>query len=381
MGFRALPARLREVDWGLLTATFLLVAFGLAAIASLSLNVRQPELMTFLRQLLFLGLGTVALIAVAAVDYRALRSGSWLLYGLALLMLGGLFLFGTTIRGTRGWYALLGQTLQPVEFVKVIAIVVLARVLTDRFDPRRPWRVLPLTAAVMLPLLALVVAQNDLGSAVVLTLLWFGLLLLARVPGRVLLLVLLIGAVVATVAWFGVLADYQRERILTFFDPSRDPLGFGYNLRQARVAVGSGQLFGRGLGLGPQSQLDFLPVQETDFIFAVIAEELGFVGSATVLGLYAFLFSRLFRLLRAVSDDFAAFTVGGALLLLLIQTLLNVGMNIGLLPVAGLPLPLVSYGGSALIAMLVLIGVLESIAMRTRHERVGAREPAGLNGR
>lgn len=365
------PARWREVDWGVLLTAGLLVAFGLAAMASLSINAPDHDLGTFLRQLIFFGVGLVLMASVITVDYRALRSGAWLVYGASLALLAGLFLAGTTIRGTRGWYEFFGQTFQPVEFVKVAAILILAKVLADRFDPRQPWRSLPHTAAVMVPLLALVLAQPDLGSAVVLAGVWIGMLLLARVPGRVLLAVFAIGIVVAAVAWIAILADYQHERILTFFDPGRDPLGAGYNVRQARVAVGSGQLFGRGLGLGPQSQLDFLPVQETDFIFAVIAEELGFVGSVLVLGLFGLFFSRLFRLLRAVTDDFAAFVVGGALILFFLQTSLNIGMNMGLLPIAGLPLPFLSYGGSALIAMLVLVGLLEGIAIRTRRERVG----------
>ncbi|MBI3114981.1 MAG: rod shape-determining protein RodA [Candidatus Kerfeldbacteria bacterium] len=372
----AVPAafnRLRRFDWGLLTATVFLLLVGLAAIASLSLNAPEPDLTTLIRQLIFAGLGLLGLFVISTVNYRFFQSAGWLIYGTGLLLLLGVLLFGTTIHGTRAWFLLFDQTFQPVELVKVFLIIVLAKIFSERFDPTRPWRALGVTGLVVAPAVILVFLQPDVGSVLVLVGLWFGLLALARVPMRFLFGLALIAALVAVAAWFVVLQDFQRERILTFFDPSRDPLGIGYNLRQSQVAVGSGQLFGRGLGLGPQSQLDFLPVQETDFLFAVIAEELGFVGSALVFTLYGFLFWRLFRIVRGTTDDFAAFVSGGVIILLFVQVGVNIGMNIGLLPVAGLPLPLMSYGGSSLISTLLLIGVVESIAIRSRRERVGDR--------
>lgn len=364
--------RLRRFDWGLLLATGLLVIVSLAAIGSLKLNAPQADLTLFFRQLLFVAVGLAAMVAASLVDYRFFRSAAWLLYALGLVLLVSVLLFGTTIRGTRGWFAFFGQTFQPVEFVKVVLVIILSRLLADRFDERRPWRVLALTGLVALPMVVLVFRQQDLGSALILLAVWFCLLAFVRIPLRQLGIVLLIVALLGVVSWFVVLKEYQQERVLTFFNPNRDPLGVGYNLRQAKVAVGSGQVFGRGLGLGPQSQLNFLPVQETDFIFAVIAEELGFVGSLLVLGLYAFFFQRLFRLMRAATDDFASFLVGGIASLLFIQTVVNISMNIGLLPVAGLPLPLLSYGGSSLIATFVMIGLAESVALRSRQERVDA---------
>lgn len=367
----ALRPRLRRFDWGLFLATVLLTTIGLAAIASLSLNQPQPDLTTFSRQVVFVVVGLVVVFGLSVVDYRFFRSTAWILYGLGLLALVSVLIFGTAIRGTRGWFAVFGQTVQPVEFVKVMLILVLAKVLADHYDERRHWRTLGLTGLVLLPLIILVFLQPDLGAVLMLLAVWFGVLVFIRLPLRSLSLLLLTALVIGALSWFVVLQDFQRERILTFLDPSRDPLGVGYNLRQAKVAVGSGQLFGRGLGLGPQSQLDFLPVQETDFIFAVIAEELGFVGGVMVFGLYAFFFLRLLRILRQTTDDFASFVVAGIASLLFVQTVVNIGMNIGLVPVAGLPLPFLSYGGSALIASLAMVGLVESIAIRSRGERVG----------
>ncbi len=364
--------RLRRLDWGLLLATGLLLAFGLAAIASLSVKALQPDLTTFLRQLSFVAVGLAILFVVSSIDYRFFRSAAWILYGSGVLLLGSVLVIGTTIRGTRGWFSFLGQTVQPVELVKIVLIIVLSKVLAERFDLRRPWRVLPLTALVVLPVVALVFLQPDLGSVLMLLAIWFSLLMFVRLPLRYLGILLGVAALIAVIGWFGFLHEFQRERILTFFNPARDPLGIGYNLRQAKVAVGSGEFFGRGLGLGPQSQLDFLPVQETDFIFAVIAEELGFVGSLLVVGLYGFFFVRLFRIMRETNDDFASFLIGGITSLLFVQTAFNIGMNVGLLPVAGLPLPFLSYGGSALITTLIMVGLAESVAIRTRSERVGS---------
>lgn len=368
----AIFARLRRFDWGLFLATILLLAFGLAAIGSLSINKANASYTTFFRQLSFAGAGLIGLMAMSLIHYRFFRSTAWLWYGLGLVLLIGVLAFGTTIRGTRGWFSFFDQTFQPVELVKFFLILALGKFFADRFDEHRPWRSLPLSGLVLAPVVALVFLEPDLGSVLVLLSVWVGMLLLARLPARVILVCFAIAILLAGAAWFTVLKDFQRERILTFFHPSRDPLGIGYNLRQARVAVGAGQFFGRGLGLGTQSQLNFLPVQETDFIFAVIAEELGFFGSMIVFALYSFFFYRLFRILRSTSDDFAAFAIAGIISLLLFQTVVNIGMNIGMLPVAGLPLPLMSYGGSSLIATLLMIGFIENIAIRIKHERVGA---------
>ena len=203
--------------------------------------------------------------------------------------------------------------------------------------------------------------QPDLGSAMILFLTWLAMVLLLPVPKKTILAIFLIILVLAAGAWLFVLQDYQKDRLLTFVQPQRDPLGSGYNVRQSVVAVGSGQVLGRGLALGSQSQLNFLPEQETDFIFAVIAEELGFVGAGLLLLLFASLFLRLYKIARETRDDFGNFLCLGIITYLTIQTFINIGMNLGIAPVTGIPLPLVSYGGSSLVSILIALGIVLNV--------------------
>jgi rod shape determining protein RodA len=195
-----------------------------------------------------------------------------------------------------------------------------------------------------------------------LTAIWFGLLCLSGTKKRYLAALVVLAAVLATFSWFFLLADYQRERVLTFVNPERDPLGAGYNVTQSIIAIGSGQFWGRGLGFGSQSQLHFLPEAQTDFIFSVIAEELGFVGASLVLFLYLLILWRLLRIIRHAGNDFNAYLAAGILLLFTVQIVVNLGAALGLLPVVGVTLPFLSYGGSSLIINLFLLGVAESVA-------------------
>lgn len=359
-----IPELLRRVDWMLFGVTLLLVAVGLAALLSISLNVEQPRIDKFYRQLLSFGVGIVLLASTALLDYRALRSVSWLLYAIGLLLLVGVLIIGVTLRGTTGWFAFLGNTFQPVEIVKIVMVIVLARYFAHHVDEGASWRVIGTSAAISAIPAALVLWQPDLGSALLLLATWFGMVMFQRLPWRRLTALLLGIAVVVSLSWF-VLQDYQRDRILTFLDPGRDPLRSGYNIRQSIVAVGSGQFFGRGLGLGTQSQLNFLPTQDTDFIFAVIAEELGFVGVTVLLLLFGIFLFRFVRGLRFTRDAFGAFLLAGLLVLFLNEIILNISGNIGLLPITGTPLPFLSFGGSALISSMIGVGMALGIMSRS----------------
>jgi rod shape determining protein RodA len=210
-------------------------------------------------------------------------------------------------------------------------------------------------------MMSLVLLQPDLGSAVILGLIWFGIMCL--VGARRLYIVGLVGlvAVASVFSWFFLLQDYQKDRVLTFVYPESDPLGAGYNTNQAAIAVGSGKFFGRGLGFGSQSQLRFLPEAQTDFVFSVIGEELGFAGAGAVIGLFGFLFWRLLRIIRHANNDFAAVVVSGVTIVFFSQLVINVGANVGLLPVTGVTLPFVSYGGSSLIVNLLMVGMVQSV--------------------
>jgi rod shape determining protein RodA len=210
-----------------------------------------------------------------------------------------------------------------------------------------------------------VLLQPDFGSAAVLMGIWFILALFAGMPMRTLGMLILCGIVAFVFAWFVLFAPYQKARIATFLNPTEDPLGQGYNVAQAVIAIGAGGGFGRGLGFGTQSQLKFLPESQTDFIFAVIAEELGFFGVTLLLGAFAVFFLRISRLVRLSRDNFTTYLLLGVSAVVFLQVLVNVGMNLGVFPVTGLGLPFVSYGGSSLIFFLFFVGVIQSIAIRT----------------
>lgn len=362
--FRRVFATLSGFDWVLLAATLLLVLFGIAAIYSLTINTDTPDFAKFARQLIALSIGLLLLVLVSAIDPRFLRGYAGLFFLGALILLSLVLIFGTTVRGTRGWFVVAGVSFQPVELVKISLVLLLARLFAHEFGRPGSFSVLVRSAVVTGVTLGLVFLQPDVGSGLVLLSVWIGFLVLVHRQPRHLLF-LGGGLILATLfAWFVLFGPVQHDRILSFLNPNSDPLNRGYQASQSVIAVGSGHIFGRGLGLGPQSQLNFLPDPETDFIFAVIAEELGFVGSLLILGLFAFFFWRLLSLLKRVRDPYSLMVILGFLILFSVQSAVNIGMNIGLLPITGIPLPLVSYGGSSLIASLLAVGILEGIARR-----------------
>lgn len=363
MAFARLRNTFGRFDWVLLLAVGGLLALGIATIWSVALSRDPGNLSTVVRQGTAAGLGLLLMFILAATNYRLFRSYSTLLYIGALLLLAAVLIVGTTIRGTTGWLHFAGWSFQPVEFVKFALVVFLARYLADH--PRGSFgtrEFFVLSAFVGAPIV-LVLLQPDLGSALVLIAIWVGLLALARIRKRYVILLVLSGVVLAGTAWF-FLAPYQQDRILTFLNPSRDPLGRGYNVTQAMIAVGAGGFRGRGLGFGSQTQLRFLPESQTDFILAVIAEDFGFVGILIVLAALSLIGWRLFAIARTAPDDFTLFLILGILLAFVVPCIINIGMNLGLMPVTGIALPLLSYGGSSLLMVLVMFGVVESIAVR-----------------
>lgn len=360
-----LTALLPKFDWIQLGAVFVLVAFGLAAIYSVALSAEGGDLQFFEKQLIAALIGLLLVLLVALSNYRLFRNWTLLLYVIGLLLLIGVLLFGTTVRGTTGWYHLFGFSFQPVEFMKLAVVFVLAKYFSEKARRQFGWRELLASGILTGIPAALVIAQPDLGSAAILIGLWGVFIFFAGIRTRHAFFLLVLSVLSALSAWFFFFADYQKERILIFLDPSRDPLYRGYNVLQAIIAIGSGQFFGRGLGFGSQSQLKFLPESQTDFIFAVIAEELGFVGVLLVLGALTILFVRLFRLVHIAHDDYTSYLLIGFGAVLFIQVVVNVGMNLGLLPVTGIALPFVSYGGSSLLMSLAIVGLLQSIAVRS----------------
>jgi len=274
--------------------------------------------------------------------------------------------FGRELKGTTGWIIIGPFSLQPVEFAKVACLVLLARYFSDNAREFYMLKHIIISGLIVLFYVGLVMLQPDLGSALVMVGIWVVMILFTGLPKKYLLWLLAIFVVTVTCAWFFVFAPYQKARIMVFLNPGLDPQGRGYNVLQSITAVGSGQLFGRGLSLGSQSSLRFLPEPGTDFIFAVIAEDLGFFGVLLTVGLLAFIIYRLFGIMSLSQDDQGSYLILGIVAMILVQSFINIGMNMGISPVTGIPLPLVSGGGSSLWSMMIALGMVQSVYVRNR---------------
>ncbi len=354
------------MDWALLLAVFGLVLLGLAAIYSVELSQDATEFIHVQKQVAALLLGIGAFFFIVPSNYRLLQNYALIVYVVSLALLIGVLLFGDTVRGATGWYIVGSISFQPVEFMKIALLIALSAYFARRGRHVFDLRGFLESGTITLVPVALVLLQPDFGSASILGGLWAFFLLYAGIPWRYAASLGAGGVGLFLLGWKFFFAEYQRSRILTFLDPSIDPLGQGYNVAQAIIAVGSGRWFGSGLGFGTQSQLKFLPESQTDFIFAVVAEELGFFGVALLIGAFALVFFRLFRLADRATDDFTCYLILGIAAVFFLQFFVNVGMNLGLFPVTGIGLPFVSYGGSSLFVMLILFAIVQSVATRNR---------------
>lgn len=356
---------IRKFDWLIFLPAFLLGVIGLTAIYSTDLANAAGDFANFKKQVTTFLLGLLALFAFCVFNFRQLRNAKNILYFLGAAVLTAVLVLGKTLHGTTGWFILGPLSFQPVEIVKIILVIFLA----DYFSREGRslfsfWDVVKSFIAVAI-FMALVLAQPDLGSAIILFLIWLGMLMASRVRKKHLLILLLGFAAVCLFAWFFLMAGYQKDRIRVFINPGLDPMRAGYNIKQAIIAIGSGGFWGKGLGFGSQSQLRFLPEAHTDFIFALIAEEMGFLMVAIILGLFALLFWRVLHLSENCRNDFTSYLAMGFLVIFMSEMVINIGMNLGLAPVTGLPLPFISLGGSSLVSKFIMIGILESARMRS----------------
>ena len=318
----------------------------------------------WLRQVAWVALGAAAYVAATIYDYRRLRPLAPALYAVMLVLLLAVHLVGHAALGARRWLSVAGFPLEPSELSKLLLVIVLAAYLA-RHD-RITWRGFAGALGLVAAPAALVLVQPDLGTTIVLLVVALGMLFIAGARPAQLGAVVTAG-IVAVPLLPHLLHGYQRRRLEIFLDPTQDPLGAGYNLLQARIAVGSGGLFGRGWLHGLQGQLGFVPERTTDFVFATYAEEFGLLGSVLLLGVFGLLLLRLLRTASVAPDRFGQLLAGGVFAMVLIQVVENVGMNIGVLPIAGIPLPLISYGGSATITTLAALGLVQSVTVRRRH--------------
>lgn len=339
-------------------------------LAALGLMTIYSARADWARQVLWVVLGIAAYSAATAFDYRRLRRWAPLLYAGMLLLLVAVHLVGRSALGARRWLSVGGFPLEPSELSKLLLVLVLAAYLS-RLE-RLTWRALGGALLLVAPAAYLILTQPDLGTTIVFVGVLMGMLFLAG--ARAWQLGALAGvALVALPLLPHLLHGYQRRRLEIFLNPSQDPLGAGYNLLQARIAVGAGGLFGQGWLHGLQGQLGFVPERATDFVFAIFAEEFGLLGCLVLLAIFGALLVRLLRSAAVASDGFGELVVGGVFVMFFVQVAENVGMNIGVLPIAGIPLPLISYGGSATITTLGALGLVQSVMLRRRE--VSHRDP------
>ncbi len=364
----AVDRRLLQNFEGLLFA----LVIGLALIGVVNLISAAPESTGWLpetakRQLYWLAISVLALLAALVPDYRSLQRFAFPIYviGVVLLLLVLIPSLGPVINGSQRWIVAGPVRVQPGELMKLCVIILLARLLAQRANPS-PVGLGDLVVAGLLVAVpvGLVMRQPDLGTAMLILLLAGSFTLVAHVRLATVLGLAAAGIVGAGWAWFFSLHDYQKERVLTFLDPERDPLGASYHATQSQIAIGSGGLLGKGFGAGSQSQLEFLPEQQTDFVFSVLAEEWGFLGAGLVMFLYLVLIVRGLMIARASKDLFGMYLAVGISAFFFWGVSVNIGMVLGLMPVVGVPLPLLSYGGSSLLTCLIAAGLLMNVSMR-----------------
>lgn len=358
----------RRFDWSLLALVLFLCIFGVLMIAS-ALAGNEMYATWHLRQIGFLAAGLILLGVAAAVDYRLLASLAYPLYIMLLAFLVVIAVIGTAAGGAQRWLEIGTFFLQPSELTKIALILALAHYLADREDKMESL-LTPLGAlGILAPAVALIYLQPNLSTAISVLAIGLVMLLVSGLRLRHTLLLGGMAAVAGVLAWRYVLEDYMKERVFMLVDPSHvDPERL-YNINQAIIGIGSGGWLGRGLFRGSQSQLHFLRVRHSDFIFTVIAEELGFIGSAFLILLFALLLFRLVSIAARARDTFGMLIVTGVTAMILFQVVVNIGMNLNILPATGMPLPFISYGGSSLWAMLIGIGLAESVQLR--HKKIG----------
>ena len=348
-----------------------ILLMGLSVVYPLPAGAEEVEI--FSKHIFFISLFPIVVIIAAISNYSFLRSAGILipLYIGGILTLIALLLFAPEINAAKSWFIIAGVSIQPVDFIKIILIAVLATYFAKRHVQIYSIKPILFSAVLIGIVFLLTVAQPDFGSAFVLILIWFGMILISGISFRHLLLLTLSGIAGFYFFWKFVFAEFQRERILSFLNPLEDLEGSGYNAFQSKIAVGSGEVFGKGIGEGTQSKLLFLPEYQSDFIFAAFAEEWGYIGVFLLFSLFILLIGRLIYMAYWGRTNFEALFIFGVAITFFSYFFIHVGVNIGLIPVTGIVLPLMSYGGSHLMAEYILLGMVMAMNQRSRSSRKG----------
>lgn len=353
-------------DWRFLGVTAAILSIGVLSIYSVTYAQPGGGFPLYAKQIVWILLGCAAFLGMLVVDYHKISRWSYLLYLLLLVLLAVVLVAGKTSRGAQRWIPIGPFAFQPSEFAKLVLVLTLAAYYAK--SPRQGWiqRVV-FPGLIMLPGLLLILKQPDLGSGLSYLAIYIAMLLAVGMRSKAMGILMLFAVMLFPFAWemaWHSLHDYQRERIITFVDPAYDTGGKGYHGLQSRIAVGSGELVGKGLYGGSQSQLKFLPEGHTDFVFAVFAEEWGFLGVLLLLGLFAALIVLSLEIALKAKDVLGALLATGVISMMAFCLMVNIGMTVGLFPIVGIPLPLMSYGGSSIVAMMAALGLLLNIKRR-----------------
>lgn len=355
-------------DW-----TVLLPALTLSLIGILTISTFGQGESLAARQLLWLAIALGIYLGLSTFDMRFIRRTSIVmtLYVIAFVLLASLLLFAQPILGAKAWFSLGPISFQPADLAKLALLALLAKYLSRRHVEIGDFRHIIVSGGYALALILLILVEPDMGNAIIVGVLWFGMMLVSGISKKHLLAIGLVALVAASALWFGGLKPYQRERIISFVNPAADIHGSGYNAYQAKIAVGSGEILGKSIGYGTQSKLRFLPEYQTDFIFAAFAEEWGFAGVVLLLSMYALLFARLAQIARTAATNFDAFFTLGVLILFAAHVAIHTSISLGLLPVTGTTIPFMSSGGSHLVLEFAALGIVTSLA---RHGRSSMRD-------
>ena len=352
------------VDRGLLIAVLAIILFGLAVLYSATQGRGLPITKSYLmKQAGWIAIGAISLLVIVNISYQKFIDIAYLLYGINIAMLVLVLFIGDARLGAQRWFSIGNFAFQPSEFIKLSMILVLASYIGGRKDTMSDLNSIFAPIALLSAPFILVLVQPDLGTALTLLPIFFATLFVAGARLKYLIAMVALGLGAMPFMW-QILHGYQKQRLLVFLNPNIDPLGAGYTIIQSKIAIGSGGLFGKGWLSGTQSQLNFLPERHTDFIFSVVGEEWGYIGAAGLVLAYLFIVRRALTIASLTSDMYGKLIANGIAVMLAFQIIINIGMTIGLMPVVGIPLPLVSYGGSSVVATLLAIGLLLNISMR-----------------
>lgn len=351
-------------DWTLLALVLSICVIGILNIYSAGFSVGERQIPVYLKQTQWIALGLIFMIITFLIDYRTINQFAYIIYGISVAFLVLVFFHGSIMHGSRRWIALGIFSFQPSELMKLTIIIALARYLDDHKSPE-PYKLKELFVPLLIVIIPflLILRQPDLGTALILIIVFTSIIFFIGVNWKSVIIALSGGLMLIPIGWV-FLKGYQKERLITFLNPENDPLGAGYHIIQSMIAVGSGGIFGKGFLNGSQTQLKFLPEQQTDFIFSVFAEEWGFMGGLFLIIMFITLILWGLKIALHARDSLGTIIAFGIIALISWEVFINIGMVLGILPVVGIPLPFLSYGGSAMVSLMTAIGLLMNISVR-----------------